>query len=284
MYRMFHSCLLCAVIVLGMSEFSLSFAAEKSVVGKQPLEITAEESLEWHRNEQFFVARKKVRAAQGDTTLNSALLTAKYRDEEKGGMKIHTIIAEGGVEILSSVNKAYGDKATYDVDKGYAVMTGKNLKLVSPDQTVTAQDKMEYWSAEGKLQASGHAKAVREGDDIVADVLIAEFAQGAAGKRELKTLRAKGHVVITTPTEVLTGDEGVYEADTNIAEITGNVKVTRGQNVLEGEKAQVDLNTNISKMFGSNMDQNGSKTGSGRVRGVFYPGSEEKPVIAPIGQ
>lgn len=246
---------------------------------KQPLEITADESLEWHRNEQFFVARKNVNAVQGTTTLKSALLTAKYREGKEGGMKIHTIIAEGAVEIVSAQSKAYGDRATYDIDKGYAVMTGKNLRVVSPDQTVTAQEKMEYWTAQGKLQAVGRAKAVREGDEIVADILIAEFVEGKDKKRVLKTLRAKGNVVITTPTEVLTGDEGVYQADTNLAELTGNVKITRGQNILEGEKAEVDLNTNISKMFGSITQE-----GGGRVRGIFYPGSEEKPVITPVEQ
>lgn len=256
---------------------AVAHAQEINPDAKQPLEITADESLEWHRNEQFFMARKNVKAVQGETTLKSALLTAKYREGKEGGMKIHTIIAEGAVEIISTQNKAYGERATYDVDKGYAVMTGKNLRVVSPDQTVTAQKKMEYWSADGKLQAVGRAKAVREGDEIVADVLIAEFAQGKDKKRTLKTLRAKGNVVITTPTEVLTGDEGVYQSDTNLAELTGNVKITRGQNVLEGEKAEVDLNTNISKMFGSITQE-----GGGRVRGIFYPGSEEKPIITPV--
>lgn len=273
---------LCFVLcVLSISGFGATLYAAQSQGlnpdAKQPLEITADESLEWHRNEQFFLARKNVKAVQGTTTLKSALLTAKYRDGQSGGMKIHTIIAEGAVEIVSAQSKAYGDRATYDIDKGYAVMTGKNLKLISPDQTVTAQEKMEYWTAQGKLQAVGHAKAVREGDEIIADVLIADFVEGKDGKRTLKTLRANGNVVITTPTEVLIGDEGVYQADTNVADITGHVKVTRGPNVLEGERAEVDLNTNISKMFGSATQQ-----GGGRVRGVFYPGSEEKPVITPV--
>lgn len=267
---------LLSLLVFGVTGSAYAQNAVKNPDAKQPLEITADESLEWHRNELYFMARKNVKAVQGATTLKSALLSAKYREGKKGGIKIYEILAEGSVEIISAQSKAYGDKATYDMDKGYAVMTGKNLKLVSPDQTVTAQDKMEYWTAKGTLEAYGRAKAVREGDEIVADVLIAEFAQDAGGKRALKRLRATGNVVITTPTEVLTGDAGVYEADTNMAELTGAVKISRGPNVLEGEKAQVDLNTNISKMFGA------SAGGGGRVRGVFYPGSEDQPVITPV--
>lgn len=268
---------LCGFLVLGLG-FAVARApvvyAQVNPDAKEPLEITADESLEWHRNDLYFVARKNVKAVQGTTTLRSALLTAKYREGAGGGIKIYTIIAEGAVEIISAQSKAYGDKATYDVDKGYAVLTGKNLRLVSPDQTVTARDKMEYWAQQGKLQATGRAKAVREGDEIVADVLIADFTQDQNGKRVLKRLRANGNVVITTPDEVLVGDKGVYEAGTNLADLTGHVKITRGPNVLEGERAQIDLNTNISKMFGAS-----SEGGGGRVRGVFYPGSEEKPAV-----
>jgi lipopolysaccharide export system protein LptA len=76
-------------------------------------------------------------------------------------------------------------------------------------------------------------------------------------------------VKITTPTEVLTGDYGIYKAETNTAEVKGNVKIVRGPNTLEGDRAQVDLNTNVSSMFGGE--------GTGRVKAVFFPGSEKKP-------
>lgn len=237
---------------------------------KEPLEITAQESLEWHRGEQFFKALKDVRAVQGGVTLLSDSLTAKYRDGAKGGMEIYHIQADGHVIIESADSKAYGDKAVYEMDKGLAVMTGKDLRLVSTDQVVTARDRFEYWVNAGKLEAIGNAVAIREGDRLEADRISAVFIQDAKGQRVLETLEAHGHVKITTPEEVLTGDDAFYAAKTNIAEIRGNVKITRGPNVLEGEKAQVDLNTNISKMFGS-------ESGGGRVRGVFYPGSEKKP-------
>ncbi len=240
---------------------------------QKPLEITADESLEWHRNELYFKARKNVKATQGDTTLLSNLLTAKYRDGKKGGIDIYTIIAEGTVEILSSQSKAFGDKATYDIDKGYAVMTGGDLKLVSDDQTVTAKDRLEYWVNEGRLEAVGNAAAYRLGDKLEADKLIATFTEDKTGKRSLKTLEALGHVVITTPTEVLRGDRGIYNTATDIAELHDNVKITRGLNVLEGTRADVNLKTNVSRIFGGVV----GGTDSGRVRAVFYPGSETKP-------
>lgn len=250
-----------------------AFAQQKSNPDKgEPLEITADESLEWHRNENFFQAKKNVKAVQGQTTLNAALLTAKYREGKNGSMEIYAIEADGSVRIDSAENKAYGDKATYDIDKGYAVMTGKNLKLVSPDQTVTARDRFEYWVSEGKLTAIGNAVAIRAEDRLEASKIVAFFEEDAKGQRSLKRLEAHENVVITTPTEVLKGDKAVYTADTNEAELLGNVTIMRDPNILQGERAVVDLNTNISRIFGGNT----GKSGGGRVRGVFFPGSEEK--------
>lgn len=241
----------------------------------KPLEITADESLEWHRNDLYFRARKNVVAKQGATTLKAALLTAKYREGEKSGMDIHTIQANGNVQIISAQTNAYGDKATYNVDKGYAVMTGKGLRLVSEDQTVTARDKFQYWVNQGRLEAVGNAQAKREGDTLKADKIIAIFAQDKTGKRKLKTLEAVGNVEIITPSEVLTGARAMYKAQTNVAEITGDVNIKRGPNTLKGARGEVNLETNISKIFGS------GENSTGRVSGVFYPGSETKPAVAP---
>ncbi len=236
----------------------------------KPLKITADDSLEWHRNERYFKAKKNVRASQGQTTLFSDILTAKYRDNKGGGMSIYIIQADGNVEIISPQSKAYGDKAIYNVDKAYAIMTGGNLRLISDDQNVTARDKFKYWINDQKLEAIGKAKAVRLGDTLEADKIIALFTKDKQGKQALKTLEAIGNVVITTPDEILTGDKAIYKTSTDIAQLIGNVKITRGPNIVNGEKAQVNLKTNISKIFGSNKE-------SGRVRAIFHPNSETKP-------
>ncbi len=260
------------VSIVSLAIASMAYAQGTSTNPDQnkPLEITADESLEWHRNDLFFKAKKNVRASQGGTTLISDILVAKYRESKTSNIDIHTIQATGRVQIVSANSKAYGDKAIYSVDKGYAVMTGNNLKLVSDDQTVTARDKFQYWVNKGRLEAIGKAVAMREGDRLEADKLIAIFDE-KNGKRTLRTLQAIGNVVITTPTEVLTGEKAIYQAKTDIAEISENVKITKGPNTLEGAKAQVNLKTNISKIFGS------KEPGGGRVKGVFFPRSESKP-------
>lgn len=241
---------------------------------KEPLEVTADGTLEWHRNEKKFLAKKNAEAKQGDVSIQGELLTANYTESDEQNIKISRVDASQNVVIKSRETDAYGDEGYYDLDKGYAELTGDNLKMVGTDQVVTARDRFEYWAVEGKLIAIGAAKITRRNEQgevntLEADTITAFMKNNEQGDRVLDRLVANDNVVITTPTEVLTGNYGVYEATSNEAEITGNVKITRGPNILEGARATVDMNTSISRMYGSG----GAR---GRVKGVFIPGSEKK--------
>lgn len=240
---------------------------------EKPLEITAKETLEWHRGEKKFIASGDVVARQGEVEIRADVLTADYRETPSSSFDIYRLSAEGHVTISSQGNTARGEKAVYDVPAGKAVMTGGNLALTAPEQTVTARDSFEYFVTGGRLTANGDVVVTRaDGNKLRSDRAAAIFTQDATGRRQLKELTADGNVVITTPDEVLRGAAGRYEAATSIAALTGNVTITRGPNVLEGERAEVNLVTNISKMTAGG-------GGDGRVRGVFYPGSEN-PVPA----
>lgn len=250
----------------------------------KPLEITAEQTLEWHRNDKKYIARGKAEARQGTVGINADILSADYRESQNSNYDIYRMTAEGDVIITSQGNQAYGDKAVYDIDSGMAVMTGQALKMTAPNQTLTARDKFEYGVTEGRLSAYGDVVVTRPNDKMQADKASAFFSQDKQdnGQRTLERLEAEGNVVVTTATETLRGDRGVYRANTNIAEVTGNVKIIRGPNVLEGNRAEINLTTNVSRMFGN---QTGT-SGTGRVKGVFYPDSAAKseaptPVTAP---
>jgi len=85
----------------------------------------------------------------------------------------------------------------------------------------------------------------------------------------LETLEATGNVSIKTTSETIKGDYAIYRSGSNKAQMTGNIKITRGPNTLQGNRAEIDLNTNTSKIFGGGTQNNG------RVKAVFYPGSDE---------
>jgi lipopolysaccharide export system protein LptA len=257
-------------VLLSFPAFSQQSASPLPASDK-PLEITADQTLEWHRTDLKYIARGNVVAKQGDVEIHADVLTADYRETASSSSDIYRLTADGNVVINSQGSMATGQNAVYDVATGKAIMTGSNLRLTSPDQDVTARDSFEYFVADGRLTAAGDVIVTRPGGDkLRADRASAVFVQDAKGQRQLKELTADGNVVITTATEILRGARGRYEAGSDTAALEGNVRIERGPNILEGDRAEVNLTTNISRMVGA-------PGSTGRVRGVFYPGSEQKP-------
>ena len=238
-----------------------------------PVEITADKTLEWHKDTLQYVARVNAMVKRGTTTIKADTITADYRDDKKSSASIYRLTGVGRVSIDDNGNVVTGDKLVYEMDTGLATMTGNNLALTSPEQTVTARDKFEYRANEGQIKAIGDAKLVRGNDTLYGDTLTAYLADDGQGKKTLDRMDTSGNVKIVTPSEILTGNKATYNAKTDTAIVTGNVKITREKNVLTGERAEVNLATNVSRLFGSSIED--GQTG-GRVRGVFYPGSEKK--------
>ena len=87
----------------------------------------------------------------------------------------------------------------------------------------------------------------------------------------LQRIEGFGNVHVSTPTEIVRGDRGVYNADTGIAMMSDRVSITRGQNQLDGDFAEVNLNTGLSRLL-TRADGSGGKQ---QVRGMFLP--EQKP-------
>ncbi|MGE4313566.1 MAG: LptA/OstA family protein [Pseudobdellovibrionaceae bacterium] len=251
----------------------------RQVTSDAPVEIEADDALEWRRNDRLYVARGNASAKQGDTVLKAEILRAYYKDSTEGQNAIYKIEAEGNVEIASPDGTVTGQKGEYLVAEGEATITGDNLKVVSKDLTVTAKDALLYNRLEGKFTAKGDAVAAEEGRSIRADILHAwtsqkeEAAATATDTAPVKSgslarAEADGNVVIKTATETATGNHATYEGSTRIAELTGNVHLTKGPNTLEGARAQVNMETGVSELFGA--------ANGGRVKGVFFPGSTDK--------
>jgi lipopolysaccharide export system protein LptA len=236
--------------------------------GQQPIEITADKTLEWLQNKKQYVANGNVEATQGDVTILTEKLIADYKDDNEGGnVEIWLLTAQENVRIKNTDSTATGDHAVYNVETGLATLTGKNLKLTTPDQVITANKSMEYNANKGIAKAIGNAKVIREKNTLTAQVITANFTKDKNGKQILNTAKANGDVKIKTPDETLTGNSGVYNVKNNTAEISGDVKIIRGLNTLEGARAEVNLTTNVSKIFG---EPNSGK----RVKGVFFPSSK----------
>lgn len=233
---------------------------------QEPIEVTADQALEWDREKTIFVARGNAKAVQGTTSLKAATLTAAYTDGDNG-MTINTIKGAGNSVVVTETATGYGENSFYDVNKGYAELTGSNPRIETDTDTLTANGKINYYTKANKMEASGGVIVKNPEQTLKADHVTAFFKKAADGSTALDTVKAKGNVIIETETETLYGDAGDYNAGEKVAIVTGNVRIEKDKNVLTGERAEFDMKTNISKMTAS--------TETGRVKGIFYPGSNK---------
>lgn len=249
---------------------------------EMPIEVTADQTLEWLKNEQVYVARGNAAAKRGDVTVYGDTLYAYYRKRPNGsGTEIYRLAGEGKVHITSPKQEAFGDKVVYDVDKQVAVLTGANLRLITPTEVITARDSLEYYRERQLAVARGKAKAVQtrnnERNELSGDVLTGLFAEDETGELKMQRMDAQGNVVLVTATDVVNGNEGTYNVKDNTATITGDVKITRGDNQLNGGTAFVDMNTGISRLAAAGPATNPQ---GGRIRALFIPEQNPQPATA----
>jgi lipopolysaccharide export system protein LptA len=261
----------------------LDFASQNGL----PVEVYADNGMELSQDAKTVIARGNAKAIRGRVTVTADVLTAHYRDKPKpgaagagtvpkpstaetktasaeakpaaagkgaedsttGNSEIWRLEADGHVVIFTETQHAYGDHADYNIDDAVVVLTGKDLHMTTTNELVTARDSLEYWEKRQQAVARGNATATKEDKRIRADVLVADYGQDQDKKTVLRHATGFNHVVITTPTEIVTGNRTDYDPLSGIVTVTGAVKMTRGQNQLDGEYAVVNLNTGISRVF-----------------------------------
>jgi lipopolysaccharide export system protein LptA len=269
----------------------------------QPIEIRADNGIEWQQNTKTYIARGHAVAIRGPTEVHADTLIAHYRDAKGGNAggntEIYRLDAEGNVVIRKEGETITGDRAVYDVDQAVGVVTGKNLKITTATETITARDRFDWYDQKQIGVARGDAVAIRNGRTIRADVLTGYMTKapaasakpgekpkpsatpaaakasaarpgekGAPGGDDSKLSRvdAQGHVIVTNGADVGQSDYGVYNAQTGIVTLIGNAVITRDKDVIRGQSAVMDLNTNVSRMMPSTAGDPGKHQ---QVRGLF---------------
>jgi lipopolysaccharide export system protein LptA len=235
-----------------------------------PIHIEANDGIEWQRTKQVYIARGDARASQGGVTVEADVLVAHYRSTDSGSDEIYRIDADGNVRIRSDTEEATSDKAIYDVVKGILILTGKQIRLVTAQDTIIARDSLEYYEDKQLAVARGDALAIRDDRRVRADVLMAHFIakQGKKRSSKMDRIEAIGNVHLSTATEIITAERGDYRLNEGLATVTGDVKITRGETQLNGNRAEVNLNTGQSRLL---TDAAGPNRSGGRVRAIFKP-------------
>ena len=314
------ACLVAALIGAALLRAGPAAAQGLDLSRGGPIDVTARDGIDWIQNQQEVVARGDARAVRGNVTVTADALIAHYRkkktpadpaaDAGAGGgpvrpaaasgapagavddtsnTEVYRLEAQGHVHIFTATDQAWGDHAVYDMDQAVLVLTGRNLKLTTPQDVITSRDDMEYWSQARMAVARGNAVVVtNDGRRISADTLVGYMTQpgqqpagakpkpapaapaGAGGGTQdpllssgkLQRVEAFGNADVRTATETVLGDRGVYVPDTGKARIVGHVRITRGQNQVNGVAADVDLKTGVSTLLSGPSE---------RVAGMIQP-------------
>lgn len=267
--------------------------------------VTALGGFDWDQNNKSVTAYTQAKAVRGNVTVTADRLVALYRkkagsdqpkpeensqektgditQKDSGSNEIYRLNAYGHVHIYTNTDQAWGDKAVYDIDQATLVLTGKNMKLTTPQNLMTAKDAMEYHSQTRMSVGRGDASVtnLKDGRRITADVLVGyskptdqkdpnaknkssnnNDADDMSRSSKLEKVNAFGNVVVRTQTETVRGDRGVYVPDSSIARVVGNVHITRGANQLNGHAAIINMKTGIAHM---------TEAPGRRVQGLVVP-------------
>ena len=237
--------------------------------GEGPLEITADEGIEWRRSEGYYLARGNAVARRGEILVRAEELRAYIEGEDLDGLS--RIEALGGVRIETPRETASGQKAVYEVTSGKLILTGDNLRLVTERETLTATRSLEYDEPGRRAVARGDATLRRADQRLTAELLEAFLAEGQDGNLAILRVEGTGGVEIATPTEFVSGAEGVYFVDRDFATLAGGVKITRGETQLNGEYAEVDLKAGVSRLLARPPEGTDGGDAPTRVRGLLVP-------------
>ncbi len=244
-----------------------------------PLVIEATEEVVCDETAQKCTATGHAMAQKGTNKIFGDILTAHFSEDRK----ITAITADGNVRMETPTDHAYGEHAHYDVALDRVIMTGRNLKVTTPNEYLTARDSLEYWHTDNKAIARGNAIATfpQKGELIQADTLVAYFksspgkAEGENKKQKLDRVEAEGNILASNPKGIVTGDRGHYLAEAKIVEVFNNVKLLQDDNIIEGGYVRYNLDTSIAEMF-TQPPRSSTDRPTQRIHGIIMANDSSK--------
>ena len=234
-----------------------------------PIEIFADDGIEWHKNKSKYVALGNAKALSGTLSVESDKIEAFYKENDSSNMNITEVRAKKNVVVKDKKMKITGGEyAEYKILKDYFFINGKNIILTSEKNILKSNKKLEYWRSKNIAIATGKAEAKKDNEFVVLADKLVWYLQERNQKTTVKKLLGFNNVSIKTNNEVAFSDKAIYNNDTEICKLFGNVKLQRGESFLIGEYAEVDLKSGISKL----LPAPGTKLNENRVRALIDKG------------
>lgn len=116
------------------------------------------------------------------------------------------------------------------------------------DTMTVDADRFELYQDKQRAEFYGHVVVHRQDMVLKADKVLIWY-QEIAGKQELKSLHATGHVVIHTKAKQASADKATFEAGSDMLILTGDAQVKDENSVLEGEIIEYNTTTENMKVL-----------------------------------
>ena len=252
-----------------------------------PVDVTARDGFEWQESNQTITANGDARAVRGTVTVLADRLVAHYRkksnaaqpaqpsqpapaaapggpDVDSGSNEIYLLDAVGHVRILTPTDEAVGDKAVYGIDQALLVLTGKALRLTTPQYVMTARDSMEYWSQLHMAVGRGNAVVVAtDGRRLSGDVLVGYTSEAApaagspaagspaAGSPAAGSPAAGAPVAVSAPGKPAAPGGVDASGKLQRVEAYGNVEVRTQTDIVRGDRGVYLTDSGMARVLGN---------------------------------
>jgi len=121
---------------------------------------------------------------------------------------------------------------------------------VNAAMTVDA-DRFELVQEEERADFFGHVVVIRDEMTLKADKMKVWYQQDSkTGKKILKKVYATGHVLIDTPDSKGAAETAVFEANSDMLDMTGKAHMTSKQGKVEGDHIAYNIKTKDTKVVG----------------------------------
>ena len=136
-------------------------------------------------------------------------------------------------------------------DKGNLILFKKKatavIKNKKQNMTVSAQSGIQIDQTAKTITAMDNVKVIQENETLTTDKAVLHYTDNKNNR--IKKIEGFGHVVIDNKKQKISGDKGIYNPQTKIAEVEGNVIVTQGAHQMHANKAIVNMETGKSELI-----------------------------------
>lgn len=236
----------------------------------EDLVVEADQSLQWQRDTQIYIATGNATAQRGPTLLSANVIEAHYtgNEENHDGIDTTTFTLIKGMEnaeLTHNDTLAKANNIVYDLIKDTVELSGNKPFINNAGEILEAESTIFYDRSSRIITANGNAKITLSNEQTLhGDIIVATLN---ADENDIIRVVATGNTEVISQEDVgvrqAFSDKMVYLKNTGRAVLTGNVVLIDGNNTMRGDKAEIDTITGSSTMSAS--------TSGKRVGGVFKP-------------